>query len=143
MWYNSWTEWNNTFRLGEVRWIHAIMTIYERKRKNHQFQRRSVVNTPVFNPFYVTCFFLLPLKTWKNSLVSWNFQGGGGYRARPVPWNGLTLYNGGPYYIETSPLICAATQWNGFYMIETSFMKELTCCRPEIMWNIIAIKFWI
>ena len=27
--------------------------------------------------------------------------------------------------METSPLICRADQWNGFYMIGTSVMKEL------------------
>ena len=31
----------------------------------------------------------------------------------------------GPYDIETSPLICRAYQWPGFYMIGTSVMKEL------------------
>ena len=41
----------------------------------------------------------------------------------------LTLLNsfmtGGPYHTETSPLICTANQWTGFYMIRTSIMKEL------------------
>ena len=27
--------------------------------------------------------------------------------------------------METSPLICSANQWTGFYMIGTSVMKEL------------------
>ena len=27
--------------------------------------------------------------------------------------------------METSSLICSANQWTGFYMIETSVMKEL------------------
>ena len=31
-----------------------------------------------------------------------------------------------PYHIETSPLICSANEWTGFYMIRTSVMKELT-----------------
>ena len=31
----------------------------------------------------------------------------------------------GRYHIETSPLICRANQWTGFYMIMFSFMKEL------------------
>ena len=31
----------------------------------------------------------------------------------------------GPYHIETSPVICSANQWTGFYMIGTSVMKEL------------------
>ena len=30
-----------------------------------------------------------------------------------------------PYHIETSPLICRASQWIGFYMIGPSVMKEL------------------
>ena len=29
------------------------------------------------------------------------------------------------YYIETGPLISSANQWTGFYMIETSVIKEL------------------
>ena len=35
------------------------------------------------------------------------------------------FYNRDPYYRETSPLIFSANQWTGFYMIETSVMKEL------------------
>ena len=31
----------------------------------------------------------------------------------------------GHYHIETSPLICIANQWTGFYMIGTSIIKEL------------------
>ena len=31
----------------------------------------------------------------------------------------------GLYHIETSPLICRANEWTGFYMIGTSVMKEL------------------
>ena len=30
-----------------------------------------------------------------------------------------------PYHLETITVICSANQWNGFYMIETSVMKEL------------------
>ena len=30
------------------------------------------------------------------------------------------------YHIETSPLICSAIQWTGFYMIGTSVMKEFS-----------------
>ena len=36
----------------------------------------------------------------------------------------LLLYEG-CYYTETSPLICRANQWTGFYMITASVMKEL------------------
>ena len=31
----------------------------------------------------------------------------------------------GSYHIETSPLICYANQWTGFYMIGTYVMKQL------------------
>ena len=34
--------------------------------------------------------------------------------------------DGGRYHIETSPFICSANQWTGFYMITASVMKELT-----------------
>ena len=37
----------------------------------------------------------------------------------------LTLHDGSLYHKETSPLICSTNQWPGFYVIETSFMKEL------------------
>ena len=35
------------------------------------------------------------------------------------------FHGGGLYHIETSPLICSANEWTGFYMIETSAKKEL------------------
>ena len=34
------------------------------------------------------------------------------------------FHDRGLYYIETSSLICSENQWTGFYMIETSIMKE-------------------
>ena len=34
------------------------------------------------------------------------------------------FHDGGPYHIETSPLICRANQWTGFFMIGTSAMEE-------------------
>ena len=37
-------------------------------------------------------------------------------------------------YIETSPLICKANQWTGFYMIGTSIMKVLCKIRYLIRW---------
>ena len=37
----------------------------------------------------------------------------------------LLFHDGGPYHIETSPLIYSANQWTGFYMITVSIMKEL------------------
>ena len=35
------------------------------------------------------------------------------------------FYDGGPYLIEISLLICSADQWTSFYIIGTSAMKEL------------------
>ena len=35
------------------------------------------------------------------------------------------FHDGDRYHIETSPLICSANQWTGFYMITASVMKEL------------------
>ena len=37
----------------------------------------------------------------------------------------ITDSDGGPYHIETSPLICRPNQLTGFYMIETVVIKEL------------------
>ena len=33
--------------------------------------------------------------------------------------------------METSPLICCANQWTGFYMVSASVMKELKEIRLE------------
>ena len=35
------------------------------------------------------------------------------------------FHDGGPYHMETSPLISRTNQWTGFYMIGISVMKEL------------------
>ena len=35
------------------------------------------------------------------------------------------FHDGGPYHKETSPLICSAIRWTGFYMIRASVMKKL------------------
>ena len=37
----------------------------------------------------------------------------------------LTLSRRRHYHIETSPLICSANQWTGFYMITASVLKGL------------------
>ena len=37
------------------------------------------------------------------------------------------FYDGGPYHIETSLLICRANMSIGFYMILTSVMKDSKC----------------
>ena len=44
------------------------------------------------------------------------------------------IHDGGPYRIETSPLVGISNQWTGFYMIETSVMKELmqTICTEKM-----------
>ena len=39
--------------------------------------------------------------------------------------NSYLFHDGGRYHIETSPVICSANQWTGFYMITASVMKEL------------------
>ena len=36
------------------------------------------------------------------------------------------FHEGGRYHIETSQLICSASQWTGFYIITASVMKELS-----------------
>ena len=41
-------------------------------------------------------------------------------------WKMFNSHDGGRYHIETSPLICWANQWTGFYMITASVMKELS-----------------
>ena len=38
----------------------------------------------------------------------------------------FNFHDVGPYQKETSPLICKANQWTGFYTIQISLMKELT-----------------
>ena len=40
----------------------------------------------------------------------------------------LTFHDRGPNHKETSPQICRANQWTGFYTIEASIMKELNFC---------------
>ena len=37
----------------------------------------------------------------------------------------LTFHGEGLYHIETSPLICRANQWTGFYLIKAAVVKEL------------------
>ena len=36
------------------------------------------------------------------------------------------FHDRGRYHIETSPLICGANQWTGFYMITAPVMKGLS-----------------
>ena len=43
------------------------------------------------------------------------------------------FHDGGPYHIETSPLICSANQWTGFYMTVTFVMKELISKKMNVM----------
>ena len=44
-------------------------------------------------------------------------------------------HDGGRYHIETSPLICSANQWTGFYMITASVMKGLNECVEHMKVN--------
>ena len=41
--------------------------------------------------------------------------------------------DGDHYHIETSPLICGANQWTGFYMIAAFVMKGLKISRLSLM----------
>ena len=41
-----------------------------------------------------------------------------------------SLHDGGPYHVETSPMICRANQWTGFYVIGTSVVKGLMSNPP-------------
>ena len=36
------------------------------------------------------------------------------------------FHDGGAHHKDTSPLICSANQWSGFYMTGTYVLKELT-----------------
>ena len=47
------------------------------------------------------------------------------------------------YHTETSPLICRANQWTGFYMMGTSVMKELmtTFLRRENFFTLLDWRF--
>ena len=45
------------------------------------------------------------------------------------------FHDGGTHDIETSPLICTANQWTGFYMIRTSVMKKLQYKNIEYLKN--------
>ena len=38
------------------------------------------------------------------------------------------FHHGGPYYAETSPLICRTNQWTGFYTTKKSALKKLMLC---------------
>ena len=31
------------------------------------------------------------------------------------------FHDGGPYHIDTNPLVCSANQWTGFYMIDLRY----------------------
>ena len=49
-----------------------------------------------------------------------------------------------PYLIETSPLICRAKHWTGFFMIGTSVMKELiwkSRTTPSTISNFLIVNF--
>ena len=75
--------------------------------------------------FYSSCLTPLPIKTFvkssqKSTTVYLNFI----ERAKS-DFRKYLSHDVDPYHIETSPLICRANQWTGFYMIGTSVMKEL------------------
>ena len=48
-------------------------------------------------------------------------------------WKFLSIFHdGSSYHIETSPLVCCANQWTGFYMIGTPIKKEIILCDISI-----------
>ena len=53
-------------------------------------------------------------------------------RVNSIKLLNLLLRDRGPYHIETSPLICRASLWVGFYMISTSVMRELNLIKHQI-----------
>ena len=62
------------------------------------------------------------MKTWVSQYFS---HISSCYRKGSFVWIGLALHDGSLHHIETTTLICYANQWTGFYMAETSVMKEL------------------
>ena len=55
------------------------------------------------------------------------------------------FHDGGIYHIETSPLICTANQWTGFYMTGTYVMKEfkdITESRQQTNYVLLATQFY-
>ena len=54
------------------------------------------------------------------------------------------FHDGGPYHIETSPLIYKANQWTGFYIIGTSVMKELNSNHLYVVSNTLSTdkRYW-
>ena len=75
------------------------------------------------NQYQANLSFTYPPKSIKNL----KFSVLKGYNKRKIGLRkiGQLFHNGGPYHIETSPLICCANKWTGLYMIGTTVMKEL------------------
>ena len=82
---------------------------------------KSIDTVPEINLCCWNFFFVYLKKKWelkrlqKNDIVG-NFSQSKTFQP---------FHDGGPFRIETSPLICRANQETGFYMIRTSVMKEL------------------
>ena len=83
--------------------------------KYHYFQ-----NTTFFsqNPLFF-CFALMQLSFWQSQKMQ------GRYTVTWLNMSNELFHDGGPYHIETSPLIYTANQWTGFYMIGLSAIKVL------------------
>ena len=95
-----WSFWNERSRISKVSWKFRIPTIYIIYPWNLLF------------PWKVACFLTISIvfsvsKTKLCGLITWLF------------------HDGGRRHIETSPLICSANQWTGFYMTTASVMKDL------------------
>ena len=52
------------------------------------------------------------------------------------------FHDGGRYHIETSPSICRVNQWNCFYMITASVMKELKA-QCSLTVNGLVVRLWV
>ena len=52
------------------------------------------------------------------------------------------FHDRGPYHIETSPLICSANQWAGFYMIGTSVMKVNWAVNLSVSLPTVFLYLW-
>ena len=54
----------------------------------------------------------------------------------------INFHDGGRCHIETSPLICKANQWTGFYMTTTPVMKELirTLNGPDLLLELVHVR---
>ena len=51
------------------------------------------------------------------------------------------FHGGGPYHIETSPLVFRASQWTDLYVIGNSLVKELKLSIHPVYWYLSIPEF--